>query len=393
MVEGLAALVVDLGNSETRVTTYFGKTQRGRIRKRTSELSNMFGRFKDVQSYNNIMANKEYSDENSRVFKMNDETYCTGLMQEAEFSSSVLRPSGRVKKYTSIESKLAICNAFCQGYEDIAYWTQADIDSINVEWNVTVLLPADDMELGAKKMASLIKEISELEFIMPRFIKEPVIKKVIIMPEGYSAFLGTVFERSGVVRKGYEGVVEPGVKTLIIDIGAGTTDLSIVDGSRLITSSKYSETIGGNNVSSKLSHLLKQREIPRVGISKITEACETGILKMGVKQYDVHDELNSAKESVADELVNMIKEYQDYTGIQIGDISYILVCGGGSVFNENDEKMIPITNYIIGFLKKLSDGLELLELPIVEEDGREVKVSPRLLNVMGAGIASEGGLQ
>lgn len=392
MVEGLATLVVDLGNSETRVSTYFGKTQRGHVRKRTTELSNMFGRFKDNQTYDNIMANKEYSDDNSRVFKMNDEVYCTGLMQEAEFSSSVLRPSGRVKKYAAIESKLAICNAFCQGYEDIAYWTQADISSIDVDWNVTVLLPADDIDVGAKKMAGLVRGISEIEFVMPNFTKELCIKKVSIMPEGYSAFLGTVFESSGVIRKGYEGVVEQGVKTLIVDIGAGTTDLSIVDGIRLITSSKFSETIGGNNVSSKLSHLLKQREIPRVSISKIVEASETGILKIGVKQYDIHDELNSAKESVADELVNMIKDYQDYTGIQIGDISYILVCGGGSVFNENDERMTPITDYIIRFLKRLSDGLELLDLPIVEEDGKIIKVSPRLLNVMGAGIASEGNI-
>ena len=389
MVEGIATLVVDLGNSETRVSTYFGKTQRGNTRKRTSQLSNMFGRFKDMQSYEHIMANKEYTEDNSRVFKLNDEIYCTGLMQESEFSSAALRPSGKVKKYSSIESKLAICNAFCQGYEDISYWTQADLSAIDVVWNLTILLPADDMEIGAKKMADLAKSIGKIDFIMPNVKRDITIKKVVIMPEGYSAFLGTVFERSGVVRRGYEEVVQSGTKTLIVDIGAGTTDLSIVDGTRLLTLSKYSETIGGNNVSSKLSHLLKQREIPRVGLSKIMEACETGLLKIGVKTYDVHEELNSAKESVADELVNMIKEYQDYTGIQIGDISYILVCGGGSISNEKDEKMIPISNYIIKFLKRLSDGLELLELPVVEVDGEDVKISPRLLNVMGAGVASE----
>lgn len=390
MVEGVATLVVDLGNSETRVETFYGRTQRGNLRKRITLLSNMFGRFKDNQSYSNIMANAEYSEENSRVFKLNDEIYCTGLMQETEFISSVLRPSGRVKKYDAIESKLAICNAFCQGYEDIAYWTQADLSSIDVMWNLTILLPADDMEFGAKKMAELARSISGLDFIMPKLNKEIAIKKVTILPEGYSAFLGTVFEKSGVIRNGYEKVVQPGIKTLIIDIGAGTSDLSIVDGSRLISSSKYSETIGGNNVSSKLSHILKQQGIPRVGISKIMEACETGILKMGVKTFDVHKELNAAKESVADELVNMIKEYQDYTGIQIGDISYILVCGGGSVSKEDDEQMVPIADYIISFLKQLSDGLELLKLPYIEENDKLIKVSPRLLNVIGAGIASEG---
>lgn len=390
MVEGVATLVVDLGNSETRVETFYGKTQRGNTRKTITLLSNMFGRFKDNQTYANIMANKEYSEDNSRVFKLNDEVYCTGLMQETEFTSSVLRPSGRVKKYDAIESKLAICNALCEGYEAIACWTQADLASIDVMWNLTILLPADDMEVGAKKMAALARSITELDFVMPKFHKDITIKKVTVLPEGYSAFLGVIFEKSGIIRNGYEKVVQPGIKTLIIDIGAGTSDLSIVDGSRLISSSKYSETIGGNNVSSKLSHLLKQQGIPRVSLSKIVEACETGILKMGVKTYDVHKELNAAKESVADELVNMIKEYQDYTGIQIGDISYILVCGGGSVSKEDDKQMVPIADYIIRFLKQLSDGLELLELPCIEESGKMVRVSPRLLNVIGAGIASEG---
>ena len=51
--------------------------------------------------------------------------------------------------------------------------------------------------------------------------------------------------------------------------------------------------------------------------------------------------------------------------------------------------MIPISNYIIKFLNRLSDGLELLELPVIEVDGEDVKISPRLLNVMGAGVASE----
>ena len=42
MVTGNATLVVDLGNSETRVKTYFGKTAKGNFRTRLSCLSNRY---------------------------------------------------------------------------------------------------------------------------------------------------------------------------------------------------------------------------------------------------------------------------------------------------------------------------------------------------------------
>ena len=88
----------------------------------------------------------------------------------------------------------------------------------------------------------------------------------------------------------------------------------------------------------------------------------------------------------------MIKDYQDTSNTQIADISYVLVCGGGSTTDENDPQMKPITDYVLEFLHKASDGIELVDLPMIEVDGELVKASPRLLNVMGAGIASEGGM-
>ena len=392
MVEGTATLIVDLGNSETRVTTYFGRTQRGNRRKVTSQLSNIFGRFGDDTEYRNIMDSQDYTDDDSRVFTLNGERYCTGKMQEAEFSTNNIRPSGNVKKYASIESKLALCNAFCQGYEDIARWTECDLSGIDVVWNLTVLLPADDMEMGAKAMADLARSIGELDFQMPELKKELAIKHVTILPEGYCAFLGVAFERANVVRAGYEDLFDKDTFTLIVDMGAGTTDLSIVRGGGLITSSKYTETIGGNNVEAKLRQIIRHMGIPRVNNSRVSEACKTGILKQGVKTYDLHDQLDTAKRDVASELVQMIKDYQDFANVNLADISYVLVCGGGSTTNEDDPRMHPITDYIIEFLHNASDGIALIDLPMVENDGKTVKASPRLLNVMGAGVASENGM-
>ena len=391
-VNGIATLVVDLGNSDTRVITYFGRTQKGNRRKTVNTLSNMFGMFTDDQTFANVMKNSEYSEENSRVFTLDGDRYCTGLMQKSEFSSTALRPSGAAKKFETLESRLALCNAFCQGYENIARWTQSDLKSIDVDWDVTVLLPADDLDIGGRKISNMVKEINYLDFEMPEMHKEIRVRRVNVYPEGYCAFLGTVMERSGVIRKGYEKVFDEDALTLIIDIGAGTSDLSVVSSGKLITNSKYTEPIGGNNIESKFKQILKHNGYPRVGMSAISKACETGQLKQGTRVLDVHKELNSAKKSVAAELTQMIKDYQDLVEINLADVSYLLVVGGGSINNENDPNMEPITNHLVQFLRgEVSTGIELLELPLVQNSftGEMERVSPRMLNVIGAGFASE----
>ena len=81
MVEGRASLVVDLGNSETRVETIFGKTKTGRPRKRISILSNKFGELPDER----LLKNPDYDSENSKVFEVEGGTLlCTGDMCDKE---------------------------------------------------------------------------------------------------------------------------------------------------------------------------------------------------------------------------------------------------------------------------------------------------------------------
>ena len=156
MVEGTATLVVDLGNSETRVKTYFGRTQKGNLRTKISQLSNAFGSSMDGEVWARVKGNSEYNEDNSRILLLNGSRYCTGLMQQSEFSGVSFVPTAGEKKYESLSTKLALHNAFLQGYEDIASWTKSDINSINVVWNVTVLLPAEDLDNGAEKLAAMI---------------------------------------------------------------------------------------------------------------------------------------------------------------------------------------------------------------------------------------------
>ena len=67
MITGTAKLVVDLGNSETRVMTIFGKNTKGRPKKRLSVLDNRYSALPE-DKLDIYTSGDTYTDENSKVF-------------------------------------------------------------------------------------------------------------------------------------------------------------------------------------------------------------------------------------------------------------------------------------------------------------------------------------
>jgi hypothetical protein len=390
MVYGVATLIVDLGNSETRVKTYFGRTQKGNRRSKLSYISNVFSTIEREDDLQRALGNSEYNGNNSKVFSVNGIKYCNGMIQDSEFNATSFRPTAQDKKYTSLSTKLSMYCAFMRGYEDISRWTQTDIESLSVEWNVTVLLPAGDLDLGAEKLADMIKNLGSLNFEMPNVKKDLNILRVNVLPEGFAALLGVMFQSYGKLRPGYEQIADKDTYTLIIDIGAGTTDISVAKGGKVISNSRKSVEVGGNNVQVAVKKMLSKKGLNRIKDTWFREACETGILRVGVNRLEIFDEINSAKSMVAVKLVNAIKEFLEENTVDIMDVSYLLVCGGGAVVNEGITELEPIANYITKYLAEISMGIELIDMPDYEDDGEILQVSPRLLNIIGASIASEG---
>lgn len=390
MVYGVATLIVDLGNSETRVKTYFGRTQKGNRRSKLSYISNVFSTIEREDDLQRALGNSEYNGNNSKVFSVNGIKYCNGMIQDSEFNATSFRPTAQDKKYTSLSTKLSMYCAFMRGYEDISRWTQTDIESLSVDWNVTVLLPAGDLDLGAEKLADMIKNLGSLNFEMPNVKKDLNILRVNVLPEGFAALLGVMFQSYGKLRPGYEQIADKDTYTLIIDIGAGTTDISVAKGGKVISNSRKSVEVGGNNVQVAVKKMLSKKGLNRIKDIWFREACETGILRVGVNRLEIFDEINSAKSMVAVKLVNAIKEFLEENTVDIMDVSYLLVCGGGAVVNEGITELEPIANYITKYLAEISMGIELIDMPDYEDDGEILQVSPRLLNIIGASIASEG---
>ena len=381
MVTGTAKLVIDLGNSSTRVTTQFGNTQKGNPRTKTIEVSNAFAQMSEKQ-FEQYKAEGVYTEENSRVFVTSGgDIYCNGELCDMEFEKERERPTAMVAKFESLITKWSVMNAFGLGYTAIAEFANTDIASIDVDWEVTVLLPPDDVERGSKVMIDLIKGIDKIDFKMPEIAKKIKVNIVKVFPEGFAAFIAVVFEGVNKLRESYKYLVDPHATVLISDIGAGTTDFLLIKGGKVVYSSRFTRRTGGNNV-----HQTLRRDLRKQGIvlkdTAAREACEQGFVYNGAEKMDVIDMIASAKREVSRDLIDALIEFFESTMVEVQSINYILPIGGGAV--ESDvEGIHPISQYMVEYLQSISPNLKSIELP-VSEDG--TKMDARLANVIGASI-------
>lgn len=396
MVEGKASLVIDLGNSETRVITIFGKTFEGKPRQKISILPNKFGELSDAK----LLNNPDYNESNSKVFAVGVEGsdkksyFCSGLMCDREKGTVAIRPSSSIKKYDSAISMYTIRLAFLEAYKHISEITKTSIEFLDIEWNVSVLLPPSDLDLGADKMRQNILDLKNIEFLMPVFKRHLNIRQVKVFPEGFCAFIGEVFEYSAKIRSGYETVLKS--STLIIDIGAGTTDLCIIKDVKLVDGSRYSEETGGNQIFQKINMSLRRTLGKNLPEDSLRIASVKGEVQIGSRVISIINEVEIAKKDVATKLSSAIRNYIESSDYSIYDIENILICGGGAE-ECKVEGMKSLGDYLKDDLKVWMNYSHFLDIPtevvrtVVDnvEKSETVRISPRLLNVRGAAVLSE----
>ena len=389
MITHSSKLVIDLGNSETRVKVLCGNDERGRVK---SSLTIMDNRYAPVPKEKlPIFLNEEgYNSSNSSLFSMgNDTYYCNGLLCNNEMSETSIKPSALEKKYDSITTKLAIMNALRQGFIDTAKMAGVSLKEINVKWELYLLLPPGDLNSGAKKLASLARSISSIDFLIPKLEKPVRIQSVHVYSEGLCAFFGVVFDSKVRVRPEYKYLIDEYSSTIIFDIGAGTSDILLAKGRQVVQNSRYSREIGGNNVHRRVQRELKERGIS-LPDSVIRQGMIDGYVMSGTRKIDITSEIESAKAAVSYQLVDSVQEFLEGAMIPVRTISNILVCGGGAETSSGNPNIKPISDYIIGYMKRIAPDINTVEMPkVLSDNGNYVQLSPRLLNITGAGILAE----
>ena len=400
MVQGNGILVVDLGNSSTKGKVLFGKdAQTGKYRERKFDIPNVFAPIDE-----DYVVSSDYDDDTSTILRVDTTLngrmikgdFCNGELQVKEKPLCTIKPSASAKKYDLDSTVLSYRLAFLFAYKAIMNMQRiSDITQLDITWSVVTLLPPGDLDEGKEPLINLVKSIDRLQAVFPNVDMPIKITKTVVLPEGYCAYAGVVYDIGQVYRPDYKFLTEETV--LVIDIGAGTSDILLIKDNKLVQNSKYTITQGGNNV-----YQLVRRKLRMQGLDIDDDAIKNGIIKGkikdGAKEVSIVDIVNAAKAEVAQKIVTEIQDFFELTDTKIRSIGYVLVCGGGSMQDSDTQEIAPMSKKIIEYFKQLSSNSELINIPthIVRkelEDGDfekvEEMISPRELNLIGASILAE----
>ena len=411
MVKGKAVLVLDFGNSETRVAVKYGKDSRQRVRERKFDLPNSFARVTE-----DYRLPDSYDEDSSSIMEMSCSTsnkeyfgnFAHGEVVRVDFepSNACVRPTAQQSKYDTYNTVLSYGAALLQATRCIMEMTQTpDPNDLDIEWHIVSLLPPGDLSTGAELMEKLLMS-AEIKFVQPKFdfsgIKPT---SVMTLPEGFCAYIGVIYESYGIYREGYSDIAK-GI-TLIIDIGAGTTDATIVENGQVVDNSKHTISIGGNNVRQSVRAKVKEKYGFKPNENDATQAIVSGILRDGSKKINILDIIDSAKQDVAVRLTNDIRDFFEEIMYNIRRIDNLLVCGGGTLSGTIDKDTLidmgykeeslidrPISEILQEYISELAPNSTLVEMPkkkVKDSSGVETleTISPRMLNIEGASIIAD----
>ena len=319
------------------------------------------------------------------------------------FQTHKIKPTAMTKKYDSSYTVLTIITAIKQsaiwmkdyfGKKGKNFSVQQLINE--VAWELTILLPPSQEKAGGLVLQETLVGQIPVKFELPKADARINITKVTIRAEGMMAYTGVLLSKTRRQPRPNKIFMQK-AKVMVLDIGAGTTDLIVIDQGKAIERSKYTIDLGGNNITQTLRTTVQTNLEIRLSAQVFEQGVITGKVKQGLKEHDVTDELIGAKRSVAAKISKEVKDYLESSGIEANSIEYILVVGGGSIPSEND-KVKPISDYLLDSIKRFAPQVGLVDISDIITKPNSVAfenvadadfVSSRELNISGAGTVTD----
>ena len=345
-------IVVDLGNSETRVGIFLN----GKFYEK--DIANTFAALPAKYSLK-----REYINEDTIVFKLDKGYYAHGKLVEMEFLGRALRPSSLEAKTDQLVTRLSLVMVLYTAQYLVAKELGVALGDVHLDIDFTIALPPLEHDISESKMADLIRGIDGIDLFSPRISLPMTISNVKVVPEAVTAFFGAFYEEINGSLGEYplnapfsEGYV------LIIDIGAGTTDVALVKDTELQLESKDTFKIGGNQVESLLLNEVKRQELGSPSESAIKEAVRTGFLTLGQQSIDMSETLESVKQIFSQKIQTELVRYFERISVDLLEIKGLLLVGGGGLpsMRGNAITTNPLSDYFMTFFKKLAPHCELL---------------------------------
>lgn len=369
-----AGLLIDLGNSETRATSLVSNKKYPMI------LSNKFA---ELQS--GVAVPKEYKNSKTTVFYNGGMHFANGQYVEREFVGLEIRPSAIQSKGEQLSTDLSLNLVFIQALLKLAEIYSVPVSTIDATFSVSIIIPPLEHDTKADVIADKIRNIKTVKAQIPVEMDIPIkIESVNVYPEGVAAFFGAFYkeeEKGGMlslVEVPENKIFETGY-VLVLDIGAGTTDVVLIKDTELVLNSKDTFNRGGNTVESLARNGIKKKYgFSPKSLANVIATCE---LSEGIETHYVEDILNHAKDTYSKALMEDLRQYLERMMVDMQEIKGILVVGGGSLpsirkdENGNDVIVSPAMSSVLQkYLKVLAPKIQLMNIN---------NKNARLLNIEG----------
>lgn len=360
-----AGILIDFGNSETRMTILInGKAK-------TMALPNRFAALSPGYSIPS-----EYNNDKTNVLCVSGAYYACGALADREFAGQLLRPSSMQMKSEQLVTEITLNLVYITALTELSKGSGMAISEIEPTFSVSVVLPPMEHDTHIEQMKDLIKRVNSVTSYIPHeFTSKITVDSVKVLPEGVAAFFGVYYnEADNALVEVYENVQYATGNVLILDIGAGTTDVVIIRDTELVLDSKDTFNLGGNTVEGQLRKLIRQKY--GYTPNDVSRIVETGELLDGSIVHDVSDLVTASKDMYSKMLMTHITSYLERMMISIREVKGLLVCGGGSLPSVKDGKTVSpaMSDVLIHYFKELSPNISLMNI------GNK---NPRLLNIQG----------
>lgn len=390
-------LFLDLGNSETRGVVRANLEGEKPI-SHLFVLSNSFAPIIDSYELEEALESPDYNKSNSFAVNILDGyvnryieegIYISGLVADNNFTNLLTRPTSAKTKHENGLVYLAIVKAI----DYVINWLEqyVTVENLNkreiarmISFDLTLLVPPLQLR-EAKKIMPLELQGSLRYFDMFDNVSVDVtVENVSVVSEGLAGYLACIYslEAKSIRQELYNDLNSRSV--LVLDIGAGTTDVVAIKKGVIVETAKMTLNIGGNKIISKV----RARYNKQNGVSLSSEAFNNVLIdaniKHGDKVVDVTKILNASKHEVSSELIRELHSYFESQNIDLNDFELLLVIGGGAISDGNSDS---IATQILNGIQEYIPEITLVDTDLVVEkafqDGETPLSDIRYLNLLG----------
>lgn len=390
-------IMADIGNSGSRVVVDTPTTRF------YFELDNHYAYIDDISK-----VDAKYFNERTTIIKdtHSDGYFANGQLVDVEYPSSD-KPIGFKEKAAQPVTYTTLRTIIARSAIILAKHFNVSLDELNLGVSLHVLFPP----LRAKEQGDILQQnmqaygLNRIEMLSPVQLNKEIRLTIHQKAEGISGFVYSFYKEEGVVsltnspvdfKAGqYEVYDMQNAKMdiiaenmdfhigdfLVMDIGAGTSDLVLGRNLEIIESSRETFTIGGNSVETNIMQQVRKDMGMTLNPTHLLEIMTTGKFTEGSLEHNAIPYISNARKKYAEAFKQRLIEYFDAQMYEPRHLKGLLVFGGGSLETRNEKE----NSVADAMVKIIIDFLKEDLCPNIREIATDKK-NARRANVLGAAM-------